>query len=150
MSVWLVKTEPDEFSIEDLEVRGTEDWNGVRNYQARNYLRQMSIGDLVVIYHSSCKAVGIAGVAKVVAEAHPDPSAFDPSSAYFDEKSSPDNPRWDQVTLAFHAKFKNVIPLSTLKASPDMADSPLVKKGSRLSVMPISSKEWECINFLAR
>lgn len=148
MSVWLMKTEPDEFSISDLAKRGQENWEGVRNFQARNFMLTIKVGDLVLIYHSSCKQVGITGLAEVIAEAHPDLSSLDPDSSYFDAKSTPENPRWVQVTLGFKQAFDRVITLAELKTAPEMANSPLVKKGSRLSVMPIEESEWTFIQSL--
>lgn len=145
MNYWLYKTEPDVFGIDDLARLGTATWEGVRNYQARNFLRQAHLGDQVLIYHSSCKQVGIAGVAEVVREAYPDPTQFDPESDYFDPASKPEAPRWSQVEVGFVRKLRQVIPLDALKAMPALTGMPLVQKGSRLSVMPVSVDEWRAI-----
>jgi predicted RNA-binding protein with PUA-like domain len=112
---WLMKTEPDTFSIDDLQRVGTEPWNGVRNFQARNFMRQMQPGDGVLFYHSSCAVPGIAGLAKVTSEAYPDPTQFDPKSDYHDPKSTREHPRWSLVDVAFERKFANVIPLDEIK-----------------------------------
>ncbi len=146
MSYWLFKTEPDEFSIETLRLEKVSCWEGVRNYQARNMMRdKVKIGDLVFIYHSSCKHIGVAGIAKVVKEAYPDPFQFDSNSEYYDPKSDPDNPRWIMVDVAFVRKLERLIPLSKLKSLPDLSDLPLVKKGNRLSIMPVTEQEWQTI-----
>lgn len=146
MAYWLFKTEPDTFSIDTLRIQQVSCWEGVRNYQARNMLRDdIRIGDLVLIYHSSCKNVGVAGIAKVVREAYPDHFAFDPESDYFDAKSSPENPRWVMVDVEFVGKTKRVIPLGVLKAMPELSELALVKKGNRLSIMPVSEQEWQAI-----
>ena len=146
MAYWLFKTEPDTFSIDTLRIQQVSCWEGVRNYQARNMLRDdIRIGDLVLIYHSSCKNVGVAGIAKVVREAYPDHFSFDPESDYFDAKSSPENPRWVMVDVEFVRKTKRVIPLDVLKAMPELSELALVKKGNRLSIMPVSEQEWQAI-----
>ncbi|WP_162045358.1 EVE domain-containing protein [Vibrio taketomensis] len=146
MAYWLFKTEPDTFSIDTLRTQNISCWEGVRNYQARNMLRdEVKVGDLVLIYHSSCKDVGVAGIAKVVKEAYPDHFAFNVESDYFDAKSSPDNPRWFMVDIAFERKLSRVIPLAKLKAMPELEQLPLVKRGNRLSVMPVSEEEWQAI-----
>lgn len=147
MNYWLVKTEPNECSIDDIAnaTQQTMRWDGVRNYQARNFLAAMALNDLVFIYHSSCAKVGIAGIAKVVRTHYPDPTQFEPESAYFDSKSKPDEPRWYAVDLQFVEKFSRVIPLQELKQNPALANNKLVQKGSRLSVMPFSQQEWTAV-----
>ncbi len=147
MAHWLVKTEPEECSIDDLAARPQRPvvWEGVRNYQARNFLRQMSEGDQVFIYHSSCKHIGIAGVARVARDAYPDPSQFDSNSIYFDARSPRDKPRWDSVDLLFVEKFTQLLTLDELKAMAGLEALPLVKAGNRLSVMPVGEQEWELI-----
>ena len=147
MAQWLVKTEPDECSIDDLAGRPQKPvvWEGVRNYQARNFLREMGEGNQVFIYHSSCKHIGIAGIARVARAAYPDPSQFDPNSLYFDAKSPRDKPRWDSVDLLFVEKFPQLLSLDQLKAMSGLGALPLVKAGNRLSVMPVGEKEWEVI-----
>ncbi|BCO19401.1 DUF55 domain-containing protein [Alteromonas sp. KC3] len=146
MAYWLFKTEPDAFSIDDLANREnqTEPWDGVRNYQARNFLRDdVALGDRVFIYHSSCKHVGIAGVAEVVKAGYPDATQFDPESNYYDPKSQPESPRWFRVDVKFVEKFHEVLPLAEIKAMPAIVELPLVKKGGRLSIMPVSENEWQ-------
>lgn len=148
MAYWLMKSEPEEFSIDDLRTRPgrTEPWDGVRNYQARNMMRdEMRKGDQVFFYHSSCETPGIAGIAKIVREGYPDPTAFDPRDKHFDPKSEPDNPRWYLVDVQFVRKFKRVIPLSELKAESALEDLQLVRRGNRLSVMPVTKKQWNHI-----
>ncbi|MFH4861098.1 EVE domain-containing protein [Vibrio diabolicus] len=146
MAYWLFKTEPDTFSIDTLRTQKVSCWEGVRNYQARNMMRdQVKVGDLVLIYHSSCKYVGVAGIAKVVREAYSDHFQFDPESDYYDPKSDPDNPRWIMVDVEFVRKTTRVIPLSVMKAMPELENMPLVKRGNRLSIMPVAEEEWEAI-----
>jgi predicted RNA-binding protein with PUA-like domain len=148
MSGWLFKIEPAELSIDDLAKRGKRGvcWDGVRNYQARNMLRdQVKLGDGVLIYHSSCAAIGIAGIARVIKTAYPDPSQFDPKSPYYDDASDPDKPRWCSVDVHHERTFDAVIPLAALKANPALSNMALVQKGSRLSVMPVSTAEWQAI-----
>lgn len=147
MSMWLVKTEPSECSIDDFA--RTPDtsipWDGVRNYQARNFLREMAEGDEVFIYHSSCKRIGIAGIVRVTRSAYPDPKQFDASSPYHDPKSSPDDPRWQAVDMQFVRKLSELISLDRLKNLSGLDQLPLVRKGNRLSVMPVSEDEWRRI-----
>jgi len=152
MNYWLMKSEPDAFSIDDLfnMPKQTEHWDGVRNYQARNMMRDdMKKGDLVFFYHSSCEVPGIAGTMEVVKEAYPDFTAFDPDSKYYDPKSTEDNPRWFMVDIRFKKKFKSIIPLSELKETPVLKDMQLLRKGNRLSIMPVSQKDWNTILKLA-
>lgn len=146
MAYWLFKTEPDAFSISDLARRPqqTEPWDGVRNFQARNFLRDgVKRGDKVFIYHSSCKSVGIAGVAEVVKEGYPDVSQFNPESPYYDAKSTLENPKWFCVDVKYVEAFDKVLPLSKIKAMPDITEIALVKKGGRLSIMPVTEQEWQ-------
>lgn len=146
MAHWLFKTEPDSFSIDSLQQQKVSCWEGVRNYQARNMLRdRVKLGDEVLIYHSSCKQVGVAGIARVVKESYPDHFAFDPTSEVFDPKSHPDNPRWMMVDIEFVRKTQRLIPLSELKALPELSELPLVRRGNRLSVMPVAEHEWHAI-----
>lgn len=145
MAYWLLKSEPLVFSIDDLQTRGVSLWDGVRNYQARNFLRAMQAGDAALFYHSSCPQPGIAGVMTIARAAHPDPTQFNPDSPYFDPKSSPDNPRWDGVEVRFKEKFTDVLPLAVLRETPALAGLALVQKGSRLSVMPVTPAEWMTI-----
>lgn len=143
---WLMKSEPDTFSIDDLKRKGQEAWDGVRNYQARNFMRDgMRIGDKVFFYHSNCDEPGIVGVAEVATDAYPDPSQFDPKSKYFDPSASRDNPRWMLVDVKFVKKLKRTITLKELQADPALVEMPLVRKGNRLSVMPVGAAEWKHI-----
>jgi predicted RNA-binding protein with PUA-like domain len=146
---WLLKTEPDSFSIDDLERVGREEWSGVRSFQARNLMREMRTGDLAFFYHSSTKTPGIAGVCEVVAPAHPDSTQFDPASEYYDERSTPDDPRWWCVDVGFVRKLPRFVTLEELRAIPALAFMPLLRKGQRLSVQPVSPQEWKRILKLA-
>lgn len=153
MSYWLFKTEPDEFGIQDLAQAKNkrENWNGVRNYQARNFLRdQVALDDLVFIYHSSCKLVGIAGLAKISQIGLVDPSQFDPQSAYFDPKSTPDKPRWFMVEVEHVETFEHVLALKEIKRMPDIVHIGLVQKGHRLSIMPVQEGEFALLLDRAR
>lgn len=148
MQYWLFKSEPDAFSIDDLAAKPnqTEHWDGIRNYQARNYLRdEVKQGDQVLFYHSSCKIVGIAGLAEVVKEAYPDYSQFNPESKYFDPKANPDKPRWVMVDVQFKQKFSKVLSLAKIKSMPEITEIGLVKKGHRLSIMPVTEKEFSVL-----
>lgn len=149
MANWLLKTEPDSFSVQDLQRNGKTAWEGVRNYQARNFIRQMAPGDRAFIYHSSCKNVGIAGIAEVLSAPTADPTQFDPHSPYFDAKSTAEQPRWQLVEVGFVATLAQVLPLPQLKANPALAELPLVQKGNRLSVMPVSDQQWQTIMAMA-
>ena len=149
MGYWLMKSEPDVFGIEHLErmPAQTEHWDGVRNYQARNFMRdQMKAGDLVFFYHSNCKVPGIVGIARVVREGYPDHTAFDPDAGYYDPKSDPDKPRWYMVDVQFVRRLKRTISLHELQQhSRQLPDFPLLRKGNRLSVIPVSEPAWEYI-----
>ncbi|MBZ9613676.1 EVE domain-containing protein [Rheinheimera maricola] len=148
MAHWLFKTEPTECSIDDFAKAPNSAivWEGVRNYQARNMLRdEVKKDDLVLIYHSSCKLIGVAGIARVVRESYPDPSQFDPLSAYYDEKSSVQKPRWVAVDLIFTRKLPAIISLDKMKSSAKLRSLPVVQKGSRLSVMPVNDTQWQDI-----
>lgn len=143
-----MKSEPDAFSIQDLKSRPkkTEPWDGVRNYQARNFMRDdMKKGDLVLFYHSSCKNVGVAGLAKVVKESYPDHTQFDPKSKYYDEKATTQKPRWFMVDIKWVETFKDVIPLSVLKECKELKKMHLVQKGTRLSIQPVKENEFNFI-----
>lgn len=146
MNHWLMKSEPDTFSIDDLKRKKREAWDGVRNYQARNFMRDgMRVGDAVFFYHSNCAEPGIAGIAEVASDAYPDPSQFDPKSKYFDPASSRDNPRWILVDVKFVKKLTRVITLDELKNHPKLEGMALLRKGNRLSVMPVDAAEWKYI-----
>ena len=139
MKHWLMKSEPDAFSIDDLKKAGTEPWTGVRNYQARNFMRQMKEGDQVFFYHSSTAVPGIAGLGRVASAPYPDPTQFNRKSHYFDPKATREQPRWDMVDVRFERKFPQVLALSTLKANEDRLEGlGVLQRGSRLSVMPVT------------
>lgn len=145
MPYWLMKSEPDELSIHDLQRLGKARWDGVRNYQARNFVRSMEPGELFFFYHSSCPEPGIAGIGRIVGASYPDPTALDPQSHYFDAKASHEKNPWTARDVEFVEAFPRVLPLATLKASAALSDLALVQKGSRLSVMPVSDQHWEHI-----
>lgn len=147
MRYWLMKSEPDEASIDDLAhaPRRTLPWTGVRNYQARNFMRDsMQVDDGVLFYHSSCPEPGIAGVAKVSSSAYPDPTQFDPKSPYFDAKSTHENPRWLLVDVVF-VKKAPLIPLAALREHDELAAMRVLAKGNRLSITPVTAEEWNFI-----
>lgn len=146
---WLVKTEPDVFSYDDLERLGSTGWDGVRNYQARNHLRTMRRGDLVIVYHSNADPPGAAGIAEVSAEHTADPSQFDPTSPYFDAASRPEEPRWSWVQLVPRERLR-LVPLDVLRSTPELAASRLLAKGNRLSVLPLTSREFDAVRSLGR
>ncbi len=145
MPHWLMKSEPEELSIHDLQRLGHARWDGVRNYQARNFVRSMAVGDLFFFYHSSCPEPGIAGIGRIIASAYPDPTALDPHSHYHDAKASVEKNPWSALDVEFVEAFPRVIALSTLRELADLSELPLVKKGSRLSVMPVSASEWAAV-----
>jgi predicted RNA-binding protein with PUA-like domain len=148
MNYWLMKSEPDVYGIDDLKRAPdkTEPWDGIRNYQVRNMIRdEMKTGDLAFFYHSNCPQPGIAGIMKIVREGYPDHTAFDPKANYFDPNSDPANPRWYMVDVRYVRKLKRIITLAELKAQRQLADLPLVKRGNRLSIMPVSKQQWDYI-----
>ena len=146
MTYWLMKSEPDAYSIDDLARDGREKWDGIRNYQARNMMRdEMKIGEEIFFYHSNCKEPGIVGIARVASAPYPDPTQFDKKSKYYDAKSSKDNPRWCLVDVEFVRKLKRTITLTELKAQKTLADMILTRKGNRLSIMPVARKHWNKI-----
>ncbi len=146
MAFWLMKSEPDAYSIDDLKRDKREPWDGIRNYQARNMMRDdMRVGDKVFFYHSNCKEPGVVGVMKIASKPYPDPTQFDPDSNYHDAKSDPDNPRWILVDVAYVKKLKRTITLTEIKAHPELSDMVLTRKGNRLSIMPVTEEEWEII-----
>ncbi|TAM58231.1 MAG: EVE domain-containing protein [Rhodanobacter sp.] len=143
---WLMKSEPEAFSIDDLKRKRREPWDGVRNYQARNFMRDgMHPGDRVFFYHSNCTTPGIVGIAEVATDAYPDPSQFDPASKYFDPASTRGQPRWMLVDVKFVRKLKRTISLDELKDHDALLAMPLLRKGNRLSVMPVGAAEWAYI-----
>ena len=149
---WLMKSEPGDFSIDDLERVGTEPWTGVRNYQARNFMRQMTPGDGVLFYHSNCDVPGIYGIGEVASLPYPDPTQFDRKSKYHDPKASPDQPRWDLVDVGYVRHLQRPVPLEEIRRHADALgeEFELVRKGSRLSVMPVTAAQWKLLVSLER
>lgn len=144
---WLMKSEPDEVSVDDLEraPRQTLPWTGVRNYQARNFMRDaMRVGDGVLFYHSSCATPGIAGIARVSGPAAPDATQFDPRSPYHDPKSSPQDPRWLQVDVSLVRKTR-LLPLTAMRELPQLASMRVLQRGNRLSITPVTPAEWQAV-----
>ncbi|MEO8010488.1 MAG: EVE domain-containing protein [Dokdonella sp.] len=141
-----MKSEPEEFSIDALQRVKTEPWSGVRNYQARNFMRDdMQVGDRILFYHSNCEEPGVVGIAEVATIAQPDPTQFDPASDYHDPASKPEQPRWLLVKVRFKRKLKRTVTLARMKASSELADFALVQRGNRLSVMPVTRAQWDFI-----
>ena len=152
MQFWLLKSEPSVFSIEDLQgsPHGISSWEGVRNFQARNYLRAMQLGDFGFFYHSSCTPPGIVGVIQIVKSAHPDPTAWTPTSPYYDPRSTPEAPLWVQVDVQLVSVWKEFLSLEQLKAhSAELGDFALLRRGNRLSVLPVTLFQWERMHHLA-
>ena len=149
---WLLKTEPTAFSIDDLQRAPgrTTCWDGVRNYQARNFMRAMRRGDQILLHHSSADPPAVVGVAEVAREAYPDPTAFDRHDHHFDPKSNPATPTWDMVDIRLVCKFAFPIPLGLLKRAPGLKRMELLRRGSRLSVQPVRPDEWKIVLKLAR
>ena len=150
---WLFKNEPDCFSIDDLAgaPNQTAEWEGVRNYQARNFLRDdVKKGDEVFFYHSNANPPGIVGICTVVKAGYPDPTALDPESQYYDPRSTSDQPRWYMVDVKLTRKLADIIPLSTLKQTPGLENMMVTQKGSRLSIQPVTADEWRSVMKLAR
>ena len=146
VAYWLMKSEPDVYSIDDLERDGREMWDSIRNYQARNMMRDdMRIGDEVFFYHSNCKVPAIVGISRVCSEPYPDPTQFDKNSRYFDPKSTTENPRWVLVDVEFVRKFREPVSLTDIKSNKALEDMILVRRGNRLSIMPIEAKHWKAI-----
>ena len=146
MAYWLMKSEPDVYSIDDLKRDRVEPWDSIRNYQARNMMRdEMRIGDQVFFYHSNCDEPGIVGIMTVASKPYPDPTQFDRKSKYFDPKSTPDNPRWQLVDVKFKRKLKRNITLRELKEHPGLGEFILNRRGNRLSIMPVSEDYWKLI-----
>ena len=147
MRYWLMKSEPDEYSIDDLEKDGKTHWDGVRNYQARNFMRDdMKPGDGVLYYHSNADVIGVVGIAEVCSGSYPDHTAFDPNDKHFDPKSDPENPRWMMVDIKFVRKLKSPISLASIKQHADALEGfALIRRGNRLSVMPVEEEHWNFI-----
>lgn len=150
---WVMKSEPGVFSFDDLKAspRQTTTWEGVRNYQARNFMRdEMRVGDLVLFYHSNCPVPGVVGVAEVVAAARPDPSALDPSSPYFDPRSTPEHPVWFMVEVRWKEDFLRPVTLAAIRREPGLSNMLLVRKGQRLSVQPVTREDFRIILAMGR
>lgn len=145
MRYWLMKSEPDAYSIDDLARDKTTNWNGVRNYQARNFMRdQMKVGDQVLYYHSNCEEPGVVGIAEVSKLAYPDPSQFDRTSKYYDEKATPEDPRWLNVDIRFVKKIAPVT-LEALRQHKELATMRILQRGNRLSITPVDPSEWKFV-----
>lgn len=144
---WLMKSEPSAFSIDDLmrASQQTTCWDGVRNYQARNFMRSMALGDRVLFYHSNADPPAAVGIAEIVKTAYPDPTQFDKKDSHYDPESDPSNPRWDMVDMKYIRKFSQPVSLDQLRKEPKLKEMVLLRKGSRLSVQPVTSAEWEHI-----
>ena len=147
MRHWLLKSEPDVFSFADLKKRPrkTEPWNGVRNYQARNYMREMQVGDLGLFYHSSCDEPGVAGIVRISRSARPDPTQFDPESEYFDPGAKKDDPRWSLVDVTWEADFTSPVTLEKLRHEVSLSDLIVLRRGNRLSITPVEAAHFERI-----
>ena len=146
MQYWLMKSEPDTYSIDDLQSFGVDHWDGIRNYQVRNFFRdQMQVGDQAFFYHSNCKEPGIVGTMEIVSKAYPDHTAFDPSEKYFDSKSDPETPRWLMADVRYIKHLNRMITLAELRQQKQIADMKLLQRGNRLSVLPLSKMEWQYI-----
>lgn len=147
---WLMKSEPEVYSIDQLAKDGKTAWTGVRNYQARNFMRDgMRVGDLVLFYHSSSEPPGVAGIARVASEAYPDPTQFDAASVYHDPDSDPTDPRWQLVDVAFVERAPRFVPLAALKAAPELEGMPVLQRGQRLSVQPVEERHFRAVLALA-
>jgi predicted RNA-binding protein with PUA-like domain len=152
MNYWLFKSEPDDYSLLDLknDKNSTVRWDGIRNYQARNLLRdEIKVGDQVLFYHSSCKNIGVAGTAKVVSSPYPDPLQFNPESKYYDPKSKPESPRWVSLDIQYQQECIKFVPLALIKATKTLEEMVLVKRG-RLSIQPVTESEWNIIMKMAK
>ncbi|MEM9243514.1 MAG: EVE domain-containing protein [Pseudomonadota bacterium] len=150
MNYWLMKSEPNAYSIDDLQKDQTTCWEGVRNYQVRNMMRdEMRAGDLAFFYHSNSQPPGIVGIMEIISRAYPDPTAFNPESKYYDPKSQKDKPRWVMVDVKFKQKFASIISLEQLRSITDLNDMPLLRKGNRLSITPVTAKQWHIIASLS-
>lgn len=151
MNYWLIKSEPDDFGLADLKRKGKEPWTGVRNYQARNYMRdQMQVGDEVLFYHSNISPTGVVGLARVASKPYSDPTQFDQKSDYFDPKSSPDNPRWQLVDMEFVEELPRMVTLDEMRADPELDGLLVIKRGMRLSIQPVTEVHFKRIVAKAR
>jgi len=147
---WLMKSEPDVYSIDHLGRDGTESWEGVRNYQARNFMREMAVGDLAIFYHSSANPPGAAGICRISREAYPDDTQFNTKSKYYDPKSKKEDPRWSMVDVSFVEQFKELVSLQALKDDPGLEGMRVTQKGSRLSVQPVDKAHFKRVLKMAR
>ena len=150
MNYWLFKSEPDAYGIDRLEREGRTEWSGVRNFQARNNMVAMKMGDRGFFYHSSTKPPGIVGICEVIREAYPDFTQFDPASDYYDPTSNPERPKWKMVDVGFVERFPRMLTLDELRAMPALAGMTLLRRGSRLSVQPVEAAYWDAILQTAR
>ena len=153
MRHWLMKSEPSAFSLQDLKEcpKGTDHWDGIRNYQARNLMRdELKVGDRILFYHSSTKVPAVVGLARVVREAYPDHTAWDATSKYFDKRSTPESPVWLMVDIQFEAELPRPVPLSELHEMPQLAEMTLLRRGMRLSIQPVTRQEFEAVLAMAR
>ena len=152
MKYWLMKSEPDAYSIEDLaaQKKKTDHWDGIRNYQARNFIRDdMATRDLAFFYHSNCESPAVVGIIKIVSSAYPDHTAFDPTEKYYDPKSDPDNPRWFMIDVQLVKRFRNKVTLVEIRSESKLKNMKLVQKGNRLSILPLTEREWKHILMMA-
>lgn len=150
MKYWLMKCEPSAYTIDDLERDGSTSWEGVRNYQARNFMREMRTGDKVLFYASNADPSGVSGLAEVSREAYPDQFALKKGHHYYDPKATPEDPIWSMVDIRFAEKFREVVPLETLKNTPGLEEMVVTKKGSRLSIQPVTKQEYDIVVKLGR
>ena len=146
MKYWLMKNEPEDYSVDDLERAGTDYWDGIRNYQVRNFMRdEMSVGDQAFFYHSNCKVPGIFGIMEIASEAYPDHTAWDPNEHYYDPRSTPESPVWLMVDVKFIHKFENPVTLKELRTHPELSEMRILQRGNRLSVTPLTREHWNFI-----
>ncbi len=150
MHYWLMKSEPDVFSVQDLKRKKRSGWDGVRNYQARNFMREMQKGDLAFFYHSSCEIPGIVGVMRVSKEALPDPTQFDKKSEYFDTKATTEKPIWQMVEVEFVDEFSAPVTLEKMREIPALKEMIILRRGNRLSITPVTEKEWKTVLSLGK
>lgn len=150
MKYWLIKSEPESYSIGHLKKDGQTDWTGVRNFQARNFMREMEKGDHVLFYHSNCKEPGVYGVAKVIRKATPDETQFDKKGHYFEPRATKEKPIWECAQIGFVKKFKSPVLLGEMKIDPELKNMFILRKGSRLSVTPVSEREFKKAEFLGK
>jgi predicted RNA-binding protein with PUA-like domain len=150
MRYWLFKSEPDSYSFERLAREGTTPWSGVRNFQARNNMLEMKLGDLGFFYHSSCAVPAAVGIVKVVREAYPDDTAFQKGGDYYDPRSTPDKPKWKMVDVAYVEPLANAVSLARMREDPRLVGMPLLRRGQRLSVQPVTPDEWKIVLELSR